>query len=118
MLRANGKNMQNDILISGGVLAGVLFTRLLGLPVLDAIVALAISAWIVRTAFTIFMESNMELMDGLGEGGGQRNAGVGAVQREEGPRDGVRNGANMATCLGSAITLCLRPERRSETFTP
>jgi cation diffusion facilitator family transporter len=67
MLRANGKNMQNDILISGGVLAGVLFTRLLGLPVLDAIVALAISAWIVRTAFTIFMESNMELMDGLGE---------------------------------------------------
>jgi len=40
------------------------------------------------------------LMDGLSEGGGQRNAGVGAVQREEGPRDGVRNGANMATCLG------------------
>jgi acyl-CoA dehydrogenase len=40
------------------------------------------------------------LMDGLGAGGGQRNAGVGAVQREEGTRDGIRNGANMATCLG------------------
>lgn len=40
------------------------------------------------------------LMDGLGAGGGQRNAGVSAVQREEGSRKGVRNGANMATCLG------------------
>ncbi|MGD8317156.1 MAG: acyl-CoA dehydrogenase family protein [Myxococcales bacterium] len=40
------------------------------------------------------------LMDGLGAGGGQRNAGVSAVQREEGSRDGVRNGSNMATCLG------------------
>jgi acyl-CoA dehydrogenase len=40
------------------------------------------------------------LMDGLSAGGGERNAGVEAVQREEGPREGVRNGANMATCLG------------------
>lgn len=40
------------------------------------------------------------LMDGLSAGGGQRGAGVDAVQREEGGADGVRNGANMATCLG------------------
>ncbi|HSN83467.1 MAG TPA: acyl-CoA dehydrogenase family protein [Polyangiales bacterium] len=40
------------------------------------------------------------LMDGLSAGGGQRGAGVDAVQREEGGGDGVRNGANMATCLG------------------
>jgi acyl-CoA dehydrogenase len=40
------------------------------------------------------------LMDGLSAGGGQRSAGVDAVQREAGTGDGVRNGANMATCLG------------------
>ncbi|KPK16283.1 MAG: acyl-CoA dehydrogenase [Myxococcales bacterium SG8_38] len=40
------------------------------------------------------------LMDGLSAGGGQRSAGVDAVQREAGAGDGVRNGANMATCLG------------------
>lgn len=40
------------------------------------------------------------LMDGLSAGGGQQSAGVDAVQREVGAGDGVRNGANMATCLG------------------
>jgi cation diffusion facilitator family transporter len=67
MLRANGKNMQNDILISSGVLAGVVFTQVFGLPLLDLVAALLISLWIMRTAFTIFMESNLEVMDGLGD---------------------------------------------------
>ena len=67
MLRANGKNMQNDILISAGVLLGVLLTQVLRFPLLDSIVALVISLWIMRTAFSIFMESNLELMDGLGD---------------------------------------------------
>jgi len=67
MLRANGKNMQSDILISTGVLAGVVFTQIFRMPLLDSITALLISLWIMRTAFTIFMESNMELMDGLGD---------------------------------------------------
>jgi len=67
MLRANGKNMQNDILISAGVLVGVLITQVFRLPLLDSIVALLISLWIMRTAFTIFMESNLELMDGIGD---------------------------------------------------
>jgi cation diffusion facilitator family transporter len=67
MLRANGKNMQSDVLISTGVLAGVVFTQAFRMPLLDSIAALLISLWIMRTAFTIFMESNMELMDGLGD---------------------------------------------------
>jgi cation diffusion facilitator family transporter len=67
MLRANGKNMQNDILISAGVLVGVVSTQVFHLPILDSIVALLISLWIMRTAFTIFMESNLELMDGVGD---------------------------------------------------
>ena len=65
MLVANGKNMKSDILISGGVLVGLAFTRWLHLPVIDPVVALAISAWIMKTAFGIFLESNKELMDGL-----------------------------------------------------
>jgi cation diffusion facilitator family transporter len=65
MLAANGRNMQNDILISVGVLIGLAFTHLLHLPVLDVVAALLVGAWIMRTAFGIFMETNMELMDGM-----------------------------------------------------
>jgi cation diffusion facilitator family transporter len=60
MLIANGKNMQNDILISLGVLVGLLFTHLL-----DSAVALLVGLWIIRVAFGIFMETNLELMDGV-----------------------------------------------------
>jgi cation diffusion facilitator family transporter len=67
MLLANGKNMQSDILISAGVLAGVAFTQVFRLPLLDSISAALVSLWIMRTAFLIFMESNLELMDGLGD---------------------------------------------------
>ena len=64
MLLANGKNMQNDILISAGVLVGLVFTQVFRLPLVDSITALAISLWIMKTAFGIFMEANLELMDG------------------------------------------------------
>lgn len=67
MLRANGTNMQNDILISAGVLVGVLLTQVFRLPILDSIVALLVGLWIMRTAFMIFKESNLELMDGVGD---------------------------------------------------
>ena len=40
------------------------------------------------------------LMDGLNAGGGQKGAGIDALQRDEGSAQGVRNGANMSTCLG------------------
>ncbi|UCF45624.1 MAG: hypothetical protein JSU89_00170, partial [Myxococcales bacterium] len=40
------------------------------------------------------------LMDGLSAGGGQKGAGIDALQRDEGADQGVRNGANMSTCLG------------------
>lgn len=65
MLIANGKNMQNDILISLGVLVGLLLTHLLRLPFLDSAVALLVGLWIIRVAFGIFMETNLELMDGV-----------------------------------------------------
>ena len=37
------------------------------------------------------------LMDGLNAGSGERSAGVDGLQRDEGEKEGVRNGANMAT---------------------
>lgn len=65
MLIANGKNMSNDVLISAGVLAGLFFTFMLDMPVLDTIFGLAISLFIVRTGISIFLESNIQLMDGI-----------------------------------------------------
>lgn len=40
------------------------------------------------------------LMDGLSAGSGGNGAGIGSLQRDPEPKDGVRNGANMSTCLG------------------
>lgn len=64
MVIANAKNMRNDILISASVLIGLVFTHILHLPVLDAITALAVSIWIMKAGFEIFMETSRELMDG------------------------------------------------------
>ena len=63
MLRANARNMQNDVLISFSVLAGLIFTFLLEMPVLDSITALVVSVWILKVGFQIFMQTNRELMD-------------------------------------------------------
>jgi len=65
MLKANGKNMQNDVLISSTVLAGLVFTFLFKLPVLDYVTALLVSAWIMKVALQIFFKANVELMDGM-----------------------------------------------------
>ena len=65
MIIANAKNMRNDILISGSVLVGLIFTFILEMPVLDVITAIFVSLWIIKVAFNIFRETNMELMDGM-----------------------------------------------------
>ena len=39
MLIANGKNMQNDVLISGSVLLGLIFIYIFKMPILDTIFA-------------------------------------------------------------------------------
>jgi len=64
MLIANGKNMQNDVLISLSVLLGLIFIFVLKIPVLDRITALIVSLWILKVAIQIFMQTNVELMDG------------------------------------------------------
>ncbi len=65
MLRANAKNMQNDVLISLSVLIGLIFTHLLKMPVIDSMAALIVSAWIIKVAVQIFLKTNIELMDGI-----------------------------------------------------
>jgi cation diffusion facilitator family transporter len=64
MLIANGKNMQNDVVISGSVLLGLIFIYVFKLPVLDTVFALLVSLWVLRVAFKIFMQTSLELMDG------------------------------------------------------
>ncbi len=65
MLLANAVNMRNDIIISAGVLIGLVFTFVFKLPILDSITGLLISIFIIKSAFGIFMDSNVELMDGV-----------------------------------------------------
>ncbi len=64
MLIANSKNMQGDVFISSSVLVGLIFTHVLKMPILDPIAALLVSMWIIRVAVKIFIDTNMELMDG------------------------------------------------------
>jgi cation diffusion facilitator family transporter len=64
MLKANGKNMIGDIFISLGVLVGLLISFAIGTAVADDIIAILIGIWIIRIAITIFLEVNLELMDG------------------------------------------------------
>ncbi|GAB4222910.1 MAG: cation diffusion facilitator family transporter [Spirochaetales bacterium] len=64
MLKANGKNMLNDTLISSTVLAGVFFTIVLRKPFLDSLFAFLVSIWIMKSAVGIFLGVRTELMDG------------------------------------------------------
>lgn len=65
LIIANAKNMRNDVIISLGVLAGLFFTYVLRLPILDAVTGCIISLFIIRTAVGIFRESGIDLMDGV-----------------------------------------------------
>ncbi|MDR0540944.1 MAG: cation diffusion facilitator family transporter [Dysgonamonadaceae bacterium] len=67
MLKANAINMRNDVIISCGVLLGLGCTFILKMPVLDPIVALLISIYIVYSAIGIFREANLVLMDGVSD---------------------------------------------------
>jgi len=64
MLKANAKNMAADVLISFGVLVGFAIAYLTGSGHADAVMAILIGAWIIKTAVGIFLETNLELMDG------------------------------------------------------
>ena len=64
MIKANAKNMASDVLISVGVLVGLIISAYTGSAYADTIITILIGAWIIKTAVGIFLEANLELMDG------------------------------------------------------
>lgn len=65
MMIANAKNMRSDVVISGVVLLGLVFSQVLDVGTIDLIFAFLVGLWIMRTGVEIFMETNTELMDGM-----------------------------------------------------
>jgi len=65
MLLANARNMRNDTLLSISALISLILTLLLQEPVIDRVIALLISLFIMYEGFRIFMKSNVDLMDGI-----------------------------------------------------
>jgi cation diffusion facilitator family transporter len=64
MITANAKNMASDVVISAGVLVGFILTFLTGWGHTDSVVAILVGLWIIKTAFSIVLDVNLELMDG------------------------------------------------------
>jgi cation diffusion facilitator family transporter len=64
MIKANAKNMAGDALISSGVLAGLAVSRVTGSGAADTAIASLIGLCVIKTAINVFMEANLELMDG------------------------------------------------------
>ena len=69
MLKANAKNMRSDIVISLVVLLGLFFATYADLGIIDVITGFAVGLWIIKTAIEIFVDTNMELMDGMKDSG-------------------------------------------------
>ncbi|MFQ3579035.1 MAG: cation diffusion facilitator family transporter [Bacteroidales bacterium] len=67
MLVSNAKNMRADIIISLSVFIGLGGVFIFQAPILDAITAFLVSLWIIRVGYFIFLETNSELMDGIGD---------------------------------------------------
>ncbi|MGP1594911.1 MAG: cation diffusion facilitator family transporter [Treponema sp.] len=64
MVLANARNMLNDIVISAGVLLGFTLSMIFHIGFIDSLIALLVSCWIIKSAIELFIELNIELMDG------------------------------------------------------
>lgn len=67
MIKANGKNMASDVLISLGVLVGLIISTLTGSAYADIIIAILIGFMIIKTSIGIFSDTLSELMDGCSD---------------------------------------------------
>ncbi len=65
LLIADAKNMRNDVCISTLVAIGIFLTYYLKMPKIDPIIAILVSIWIMKVATGIFLETSLELMDGI-----------------------------------------------------
>ena len=64
MILANARNMVNDIVISASVFIGFVISLIFHAPYFDPIIALLVSCLIMKSGITLFIELNVELMDG------------------------------------------------------
>ncbi|MDR0662964.1 MAG: cation diffusion facilitator family transporter [Spirochaetaceae bacterium] len=64
MLSANAKNMAADVVVSAGVLLGLLFSQLFNIGSIDTVAAILVGLWVIKAAVGIFAGVNSELMDG------------------------------------------------------
>ena len=65
MMLADAINMRNDIVLSFTVLAGLFFTRVLNMPIIDLAAGFVVSLWIIRTGVREFLHTTTELMDSV-----------------------------------------------------
>ncbi len=65
MLRVAAINMKNDIFLSLGVLLGLGITYLTNLPVIDTIIGITLSLWIIKSGASLSLEAYWELMDSM-----------------------------------------------------
>lgn len=64
LLIADAKNMRNDVVLSLCVFVGLVIGKIGNWWWMDALTALIVSFWILKVAFSIFKESDLELMEG------------------------------------------------------
>ena len=64
ILKANALNMKSDIVLSAGVLLGLLLSFIFKRPKLDPIVAVIVGLWVVKNGVILFWEVTQELIDG------------------------------------------------------
>jgi cation diffusion facilitator family transporter len=64
MLKANAKNMAADVFTSVGVLIGLGFSMFFNISAIDLVAAILVGLWVLKNAVSIFLETNVELMDG------------------------------------------------------
>ncbi|MBO5137237.1 MAG: cation transporter [Spirochaetaceae bacterium] len=64
MVLANAKNMVADSVVSTTVLIGLSFANIFQAFWLDSAIAFAMGLWVIKNAIEIFLQMNLELMDG------------------------------------------------------
>ena len=61
-----GKKINSSMLTANAInMLGLIFTFIFKLPILDSITGLIISLFIIKSSISIFIDSNVELMDGV-----------------------------------------------------
>ncbi|MDA3850051.1 MAG: cation diffusion facilitator family transporter [Spirochaetaceae bacterium] len=65
LLMADAVNMRNDIFLSLSVFIGIGLTIYFQLPIIDSLASLLLSLFILYSAYDIFKDANLELMDSI-----------------------------------------------------